>query len=101
MVKILVEGEELEAAEGPLGLKVWPPEALEKIVHGFKDRFMCANGYQMNQYGTPVWHGKRKQKVVHHSGRPKGSGSIQFQEGIKLVGKAAHHNGRLKGSGKM
>ena len=61
---------ELDAAEGPMGLRVWPPEALEPTVRGFRERMLR------------VCYEKHPRKATHRRGRPKGGAVKQCKEGI-------------------
>ena len=64
-----------DAVEGPIGLKIWPPSALEKITKEYHKRVLI-NGFKQNFNGDITIH----RKGSHHRGRPRGL--KQFQEDI-------------------
>ncbi len=77
MCLIKVADLELEAAEGPMFLKVWPPDALETTLRAYRKRVLIG-GFKQNFNGDiRIFH-----KGSHHRGRPKGGGLEQFHEGI-------------------
>lgn len=82
MPKILVDGTELDAAEGPFGIKIYPPEALEPILAAYMRRtFQDGKGW-LNLAGEHPPH----IKASHHRGRPKGTGQKQFQDNVNQAG---------------
>lgn len=81
MAKIFSNGFELEAAEGPFTLKVWPPESLEPTVQAYLLRCRQQSGWTNVAGEIPA------QVKAHHSrGRPKGGGEKQFQDNVNQKG---------------
>lgn len=82
MPKILIDNLELDAAEGPFGIKIWPPEALEPILKAYRRRtFQDGQGW-LNWAGEHPPH----EKASHHRDRPKGGGLKQFQANVNQKG---------------
>ena len=81
MPLIKVGKEELEAAEGPMGLRVWPPESLEPTLKGYRKRIL-REGYQINFNGEVRTH--HSKKGYHHTGRKRGL--AEFKEEISQKG---------------
>ena len=77
MPKILVNDLELEAAEGPLGLKVWPHESLEATIQGYLLRT-----HQQSAWINLAGEIPTQVKAAHSRGRPKGGGEKQFRENV-------------------
>ena len=72
-----------DAAEGPMGLRVWPAEALEPTLRAYHKRLMCENGYKGRPDGS-IGPYNRHTAGVHHIGRRKGP--AVFKEGIDQTG---------------
>ena len=81
MPKILIDNLELEAAEGPFGVKCWPPESLEATVQAYLLRTHQQSAW-INLAGEIPSH----VKAVHSRGRPKGGGEKQFRENVNQKG---------------
>jgi len=74
MTSITLNGVTLDAAEGPLGLKVYPPESLERTLLGYRERVL------------QVCYVRHLHKASHHRGRPKGGAVKECKEGIDQRG---------------
>lgn len=81
MPLIKVDGYELEAAEGPFALKVWPPESLGPTLEAYRGRIL-REGYQVNFNGEIRPH--HTKKGYHHTGRKRGL--AEFKEEISQKG---------------
>ena len=77
MTLIKVDSYELEAAQGPFALKVWPPSALEPTLRAFRKRVLIG-GFKQNFNGDITVFQKRSRP----KGRPKGGGLEQFHESV-------------------
>ena len=81
MAKIFSNGFELEAAEGPFTLKVWPPESLEATVQAYLLRT-----HQQSAWINLAGEIPTQVKAHHSRGRPKGGGETQFRENVNQKG---------------
>lgn len=75
MPLIKVDGYKFEAAEGPNGLKCWPPESLGPTLEGYAKRVRL-EGFDMDMAYRPY------RKASQRRGRPKGGVVKQCKEGI-------------------